>query len=404
MIRVAHVAAVDLVFRDPVMSQLRLLRDEGYDVTAISAPGPFVSELEEEGIRHRSWQHAPTVREPQAIVRGFAELVTILRSERSDIVHTYTPEPGPLGRLAARVAGVPVIVNTVDGYGTASRHPSKRQLSVMPLERVASTFSDLELFRREEDLHRARRSYIVPPSRRRYLGNGIDLARSYEEIMLRRGLAQRRLDQEGLRSVTLRRARPADVPAIARMHIEVLSTGSLQLLGERFLRELFVAQVRDPDAVVVVAVRDHEIVGYSSGVLSTSVFRRRFLVRHGARAAIAAAPRLAEPGVGRKVLETARYPDSTRGLPEAEHLFLGVKRGLAPGLGAQLTREVIDALAWRGAVEVKGFVAADNRPMLSMLRRVGFEVRGEMSLHDGRPSYVVVIRCPLPSRSLSAAS
>ncbi|HEY7476730.1 MAG TPA: hypothetical protein VIB62_00700 [Actinomycetota bacterium] len=280
------------------------------------------------------------------------------------------------GVLGARMAGVPAVVTTAapdaSGYDGLARW--SRRLSHLALP---SSETDAQ---------------------------GGSLVDAYQEVLLRRGLARRRVDLVGLRSVTLRRARTADVPAIARMHVEVLSSGSLQLLGEPFLRELFRAQVLDPDAVVVVADREGEVIGYSSGVVSTSAFRRRFATRHGIRAGIVALPRLLDRDVARKLFETARYPDTTRDLPDAEHLFLGVRRGTAPGLGAVLTREVIDVLGRRGAEEVKGFVSAENGPMLLMLRRVGFEVRGELSLHDGHPSYVVVIRCPTPSPSSSAAS
>jgi hypothetical protein len=39
-----------------------------------------------------------------------------------------------------------------------------------------------------------------------------------------------------------------------------------------------------------------------------------------------------------------------------------------------------------------------------VVRRAGFEQRGEMTLHDGIPSYVCVYRCRSSSRSPSASS
>jgi hypothetical protein len=52
----------------------------------------------------------------------------------------------------------------------------------------------------------------------------------------------------------------------------------------------------------------------------------------------------------------------------------------------------VKALGRLGATQVKGFVACDNRAMNTMVRRMGFQVAGTISLHDHRPSYVYVIR------------
>ena len=76
-------------------------------------------ELEAEGIRHIPWRHATRSWDPRQDALAFRELLGIFRLERFDLVHTHNPKPGVMGRVAARIAGVPCVVDTVHGlYAT----------------------------------------------------------------------------------------------------------------------------------------------------------------------------------------------------------------------------------------------------------------------------------------------
>jgi glycosyltransferase involved in cell wall biosynthesis len=176
-VRVAHVATVDLTVRFLLLPQLRGLRGHGYDVTAISAPGPWVPEIEAEGIRFVPWTSATRAWDPRADVEAFGELLRIFRRNRFDVVHTHNPKPGVLGRIAARAAHVPCVVNTVHGYWATPQDRAARRIPVVWAERLAARFSDLELFQSAEDLEWARRARIAPARRARLLGNGTDLER-----------------------------------------------------------------------------------------------------------------------------------------------------------------------------------------------------------------------------------
>jgi glycosyltransferase involved in cell wall biosynthesis len=175
MTTVAHLTTIDLSLRFLLMAQLRGARDAGYDVVGISAPGPWVADLEAEGIRHISLASSTRAADPRADAGAARELWSVLRRERPAVLHTHNPKPGLYGRVVGRLAGIPVIVNTVHGlYATETDRFAKRA-TVYGLEAVASRCSDVELVQNPEDLALLRRLRLAGHAR--LLGNGVDLGR-----------------------------------------------------------------------------------------------------------------------------------------------------------------------------------------------------------------------------------
>ena len=80
-LRVAHLATIDLTVHALLLPQLRALRDAGYEVTAVSAPGPFVPLVAAAGIRHIAWRHATRAWDPRSDLLALRELAWILRRE-----------------------------------------------------------------------------------------------------------------------------------------------------------------------------------------------------------------------------------------------------------------------------------------------------------------------------------
>jgi glycosyltransferase involved in cell wall biosynthesis/ribosomal protein S18 acetylase RimI-like enzyme len=176
-VKVAHLTTIDLSLRYLVMPQLTAAARFGWEAIGISAPGPHVAELEAAGIRHiplptssRGWGLG-------ADLRAAGDLWRILREEKVDILHTHNPKPGLYGRILGRLAGVPIVVNTVHGLYATEDDATAKRAAVYLTEGVASRFSDAELVQSVEDLELMTRYHITRRHRSALLGNGVDLSR-----------------------------------------------------------------------------------------------------------------------------------------------------------------------------------------------------------------------------------
>jgi glycosyltransferase involved in cell wall biosynthesis len=176
-LRIAHVAGTDMAVRFLLLDQLLYLARQGWAVTAIASPGPHLAAVERAGIRVLRLPMTRRATTPLADLAALRALRRLFRRERFDVVHTHNPKPGLLGQLAARMAGVPVVVNTLHGFYVHDGTPRLRRRFFLALERIAALCSDVVLCQSREDLDAAVRERILPRERLRWLGNGIDLAR-----------------------------------------------------------------------------------------------------------------------------------------------------------------------------------------------------------------------------------
>ncbi len=171
-----HLTTVDMSLALLLLPQLVGFRDAGYDVVGVSAQGPHVATLGQHGIRHVPLSRSTRAADVRADLATAREFVAICRRLRPDIVHTHNPKPGVYGRIGARLARVPHVVNTVHGLYALPEDRWPKRAVVYGLERLAATCSDAELVQNPEDLPVLRRLRI-PERKLHLLGNGVDLTR-----------------------------------------------------------------------------------------------------------------------------------------------------------------------------------------------------------------------------------
>ncbi|MCC6173782.1 MAG: glycosyltransferase [Chloroflexi bacterium] len=91
-----------------ILGQSTHLGGEGVDVNvvALTRRGPIADEIAAAGVPLHEVPGEPGPRDPHAFLR----LVRLLRREQPDVVHTYLMTANLYGRLAALMAGVPVVI------------------------------------------------------------------------------------------------------------------------------------------------------------------------------------------------------------------------------------------------------------------------------------------------------
>ncbi|MFH1847978.1 MAG: glycosyltransferase [Candidatus Omnitrophota bacterium] len=114
---------------------------------------------------------------PAFDLAAFFKIYGFLRKRKFDIVHTHSSKAGFLGRIAARLAGVPVIVHTPHSmaFDNPVMMPIQRSF-YMFLEKVAGLFCDkiIAVCKGEKELIAG--SGVAPGDKIEVINNGVDPA------------------------------------------------------------------------------------------------------------------------------------------------------------------------------------------------------------------------------------
>src|SRR5205823_14958143 len=79
---------------------------------------------------------------PARDVRAVLDLVRVMRRERPRLVHTHTSKAGFVGRLAAKLARVPVVIHQPHGHIFYGYYGRARTTLFVTLERLAARWTD----------------------------------------------------------------------------------------------------------------------------------------------------------------------------------------------------------------------------------------------------------------------
>ena len=175
-IRVVDVCNVDSSANTILKHRVLAMREQGIDNRILCVEGPYVKVLEEAGIPI-GVVPMPRGFDLMLVARSFWSVYRYFRREKIDLVHTHFSVPGFIGRVAAWLAGVPVIVHTIHGYPYHAKSSKAQRWFYILLERAVGRIAHVVLSQNRDNLEDAIRFRMVPRERLRFIGNGIHLDR-----------------------------------------------------------------------------------------------------------------------------------------------------------------------------------------------------------------------------------
>src|SRR5688572_27055826 len=181
--RIVFFANTDWYLYNFRLSTATHLQANGAEVVMVSPPGDFGARFAEHGIRWEVLQMDRASLNPLREAVTVHHLTRLLRRERPQLIHNFTVKCAVYGALAARLAGVPAVVNAVAGMGYvyASNGLKARVLRPVVNALMRSTLGHGDsrlILQNPDDAAALTESGLVPPDRIRIIrSSGVNVDR-----------------------------------------------------------------------------------------------------------------------------------------------------------------------------------------------------------------------------------
>lgn len=174
-IKVIQICAVDTTVDKLLRALNDILNDNGYDVINICSFGNNTENLKSEGFKIINTNIDRKIR-PISNLKTIINLYKIFKIEKPQIVHVHTPIASVLGRVAAKLARVPVIIYTAHGFYFHENMKPQVYKFYFNIEKfMARYFTDYIFTQSLEDSNTAKAGKFLKEKRILAIGNGVDV-------------------------------------------------------------------------------------------------------------------------------------------------------------------------------------------------------------------------------------
>lgn len=181
--RLLHIAGSSMFGGDSVLilEMGHAAQAAGFEVDILATHSVFQDFIRESGLGLVDLDVIRREIRPLWDLKGLARLTSFLRDSSYSVVHTHTSKPGVVGRLAAKRAGVPVIIHTVHGFGFHEESGAMARRIYAAVERTATRWCDRIVTVSEYHRSVALSLGIAPPEKVIAIPNGVPSNRALSQ-------------------------------------------------------------------------------------------------------------------------------------------------------------------------------------------------------------------------------
>ncbi len=149
-----------------------LLDKSRYNVDVVSGPqagpeGSLLTEAIKGKVNVLTFKDLVREINPLKDLSHFIKFYSFLKKEKYQIIHTHSSKAGIIHRVAAKLAGVPIIVHTVHGWSFHDRMSERTKKMYVALEKFAEKFTDKMITVTDFDIEKGLKEKIG--SREKYI-------------------------------------------------------------------------------------------------------------------------------------------------------------------------------------------------------------------------------------------
>lgn len=178
MKKIIQVTAIDMSMYKLLGELNRTTVNKGIETIAVCSKGNYQKEIEHDGVIYKPVEINRSI--GLANIKTVFNLVKVFRAEKPDVVHVHTPIAAVLGRIAAKIARVPVVVYTAHGFYFHENMSKLTYSCCYLIEKIMGRyFTDLIFTQSQEDADVAIKGGFLDKKNIRCISNGIDVQKTF---------------------------------------------------------------------------------------------------------------------------------------------------------------------------------------------------------------------------------